>query len=431
MLLVNTCSTIERFDIAADRFPNGPKSILQGRTLAGLSKAVRDYRHQALRKFLCDNDYDAIAIVTSEWLRWATNHTIRALAWERPFLVIITADGKSCAFMSELSRHQIESEIGRDSFWIDEVTFYGESPGAKKYGWILSDWSEMVSESIGDIELASASICADQISEPLKRVASQFSNLNVSVAPEALKRLRWVKHDDEIATMRQAALLSDWAMNVYREKLRPGLLLAEFDYSVAAQLAAESARRLPGENFVIGSMTTMSGAASASPHGDGAPTGKVLENNCVAITGIASQLNGLTVELARPWLIGSPGARAIATFECALAAQTAAIGAAVAGQPVCGIHLAAEKVIESNGYGTHFRLRAAHGIGGPMHDYPEDLAFNERSLFANETYAIEPGLNISNFGTFRFSDTIVVGETEPIQLGESVKDRAQQSLKSY
>ena len=398
--------------------------------MAGLSKVVGAYRHKKLGSFIRENDFDAIAFVSSDWVRWATNHTIRAQAWERPFLVIVTADGRSCAFMSELSRHQIEAEISRCQLWIDSVTFYSEYPGAQKYGWIFPQWSEMVAEAFLELGLSDANICADQISKPLKEVASLFSELRISVAPQTLGCLRWVKHAEEIATMRSASLLSDWAMNVYREELRPGCLLAHLDYLVAAELASESARRLPGENYVIASMITTSGISSASPHGDGAPTGKKLENDCIAITNIATHLNGLTVELARPWLIGSPGARVIDMFESALAAQTAAIDAAVAGRPVSGIHIAAQEVFEGNGYGAHFRLRAAHGIGGPMHDYPEDVAFNHRLLVENETYAIEPGLNVSNVGGFRFSDTIAVGETGPVQLGQATKERAQQSLTS-
>lgn len=152
-----------------------------------------------------------------------------------------------------------------------------------------------------------------------------------------LRSLRWVRHPDEIATMRLCASLSDWVMDVYREELKPGRLLAEVDHLVSARLAAEAARRLTGENCVIGRLLTLSGVSSACPHGDGAPNGKVLEHNTVANSTIVTRLNGLSMELSRPWLIGSPDPRLNRFFDCTLAAQQAGIEAAATGSElICG-----------------------------------------------------------------------------------------------
>ena len=70
--------------------------------------------------------------------------------------------------------------------------------------------------------------------------------------------------------MREAASLADWTQAQYRENIRPGRLVQELDAAMAALAYAEAARRFPGEELQM-SCFTLSGPASAAPHGDGAP----------------------------------------------------------------------------------------------------------------------------------------------------------------
>jgi Xaa-Pro aminopeptidase len=245
---------------------------------------------------------------------------------------------------------------------------------------------------------------------------------------DPLRSLRWIKHPEEIATMRRCASLSDWAVDVYRQQLEPGRLLAEVDFVVSARLAAEAARRHPGENFVIGRLVTHSGPASACPHGDGASNGKVLERDAIAVTTLATRLNGLAMELARPWLVGSPGAQTIRLLDCVRAAQEAAIDAAVAGRAIAGMHKAAQEALDREGLGTQLRLRAGHAIGVAMHDFPENVPFDGRPLLESETYVVEPAIYPPDIGAFRFADAIVIRNTAPELLTRAPKDRAAQSL---
>jgi Xaa-Pro aminopeptidase len=396
--------------------------------LPGLSNAVRAYRLNRMTRFMREHGYDALALTGPDWFEWASNHAVTALSWERPYLLVITAEGRSFALMPELSRHGTAAEQRRGTLWIDRLEYYAESPAAATRGWIATQWREMVVSALQTAGLMRARIAADAVNDALSAATAVLPELKVQKAGPELRSLRWVKHDDEIATMRTCAALSDWAMDLYREELKPGRLLVEVDYLLSARLAVEASHRLPGENFSIGRLLTLSGASSASPHGDGAPNGKVLEADTVAITTIATRLNGMSMELARPWLVGRPAEELIEMFDCTLEAQEACTEAAVAGRAVSGIHSAAQAVFDRAGFGEHLRLRAGHGIGVVMHDFPENVPFDRRLLVEHETYVVEPGLYVSGVGAFRFADAIVVGTSRAERLTRCRNTRVAQTL---
>ena len=97
----------------------------------------------------------------------------------------------------------------------------------------------------------------------------ELANVNAALRPT-----RWVKHAEEVAVMSELADLSAAVMPYYREELRPGRSVQQADAAIAARLHAEAERRFAGANFSIVKATTVAGAASASPHGDGVSCGR-------------------------------------------------------------------------------------------------------------------------------------------------------------
>jgi Xaa-Pro aminopeptidase len=233
--------------------------------------------------------------------------------------------------------------------------------------------------------------------------------------------LRWVKHAEELEVMREAASLSDFVQERYRENIRPGRLVQELDYQMAVCMVEEGARRFPGANLEVMRCWTLSGPASASPHGDGASCGARIKRGDVLVNIVIPRLNGIVVENERTWFAGEPSEDQRRYYEVARAANEAAAGAAVTGRPVSGIDAAAQNVIEAGGCGKFIRHRTGHGMGILGHEYPEDMAFNNRALLENEVYSAEPGIYVYGLGGFRMDDTVVVGRSPEI-LTKAPKD---------
>ncbi|MBU6498073.1 MAG: M24 family metallopeptidase, partial [Rhodospirillales bacterium] len=209
---------------------------------------------------------------------------------------------------------------------------------------------------------------------------------------------------------------------------RPGRLVQELDMAMAAQMAEEGARRFPGEHLEIMRCWTLSGPASAAPHGDGRQSGARIEAGHGMVNIVIPRVNGLVVENERTWFCGTPTPQQVRLFEAATAANEAAAAAAVTGAPVSAIDAAAQGVIEQAGFGAHILHRTGHGIGVIGHEFPEDMAFNNRPLLDREVYSAEPGLYVYGLGGFRHDDTVVVGAV-PEVLTRAPKDLRSQTIR--
>jgi Xaa-Pro aminopeptidase len=192
-------------------------------------------------------------------------------------------------------------------------------------------------------------------------------------------------------------------------------------------MVEEGSRRFPGENLEVMRCWTLSGPASASPHGTGAPNGERIEAGHVLVNIVIPRLNGVVIENERTWFCGKPSDEQIRLFQTAKAANEAAIEQVVTGNPVSGIDAAAQSVIEQAGYADHIKHRTGHGMGLLGHEFPEDMAFNHRKLRANEVYSAEPGIYVYGLGGFRFDDTVVVGD-RPEVVTTAPKDLQSQTV---
>jgi Xaa-Pro aminopeptidase len=394
----------------------------------GLSRQVRDHRFARMQQLMRQEGYDALAFTGADWFEWVSNHPIADQAFERPYLVIVTADGRSFALSSELGSRWLADERARGEAWLDFATHYAESPDNTNREWTAANGPHMFADALRRTGLARARIGIDSISSWLSEAVRMLSDLTLVRASTQLRELRRVKHAEEIATMRRCAALTQWALGVYREELWPGRLLAELDFLVSARLAAEAGRRCAGEVFTIRKLTTTSGPTSAYAD-DGRRADAAVVGNTIAGTTLATRLNGLALELARPWLIGTPAKRVVELFEWTLSAHAASIDALVAGRPISGVHRAARLVFERAGCAANFVLRAGHGIGVIQHDFPVDVPFDDRPLVEHEVYAVEPSLHVGGLGVFRFADTVAVGAAAPDALTTAESDRVALSVR--
>ena len=394
--------------------------------MAFLGTPVRDHRLRLMRDLMDRDGLDALAFTGADFFQFATNFSTDVLPWERPILCVVPRDGAPFAVLNELSTNhwRYAAEDGR--LWVSDAHFYAEHPRATNRLPVASQWPDLVAGLLRRAGLGAARIGTEG-SAILSRAAVLLPRARLEGAVDGMRSLRWVKHADEIALMREVAALSDWVQDRYREAIRPGRMVQEMDMAMAALMAEEGGRRFPGEHLEIMRCWTLSGPASAAPHGDGRQAGAVIERGHGLVNIVIPRVNGLVVENERTWFCGKPTPQQASLFQAAVDASAAAAAAAVTGAPVCGIDAAAQAVIERAGYGAHVLHRTGHGMGLLGHEFPEDMAFNTRPLLANEVYSAEPGLYVFGLGGFRNDDTVVVGDA-PEVLTRAPMDLASQTV---
>ena len=394
--------------------------------MAFLGTAVRDYRFGLMRALMDREGLDAIALTGADFFQFATNFSTDVQTWERPIVCVLPRDGEAFVILNELSTNHWRYAAEDQRLWVSDAEFYAEHPRLGARVPLASQWPEMVAAKLKQAGLGSARIGADGGGKLAKAVAL-LPKAKLEILVAEIRALRWVKHPEEIALMREIASLSDWVQDRYRENIRPGRQVQELDMAMAALMAEEGGRRFAGEHLEIMRCWTLSGPASAAPHGDGRQAGAKIETGHGMVNIVIPRVNGLVVENERTWFCGKPTPQQVKLFDAASAANEAAAAAAVTGSPVSAIDAAAQAVIERAGFGAHILHRTGHGIGVIGHEFPEDMAFNTRPLLEREVYSAEPGLYVFGLGGFRHDDTVVVGAV-PEVLTKAPKDLKSQTI---
>jgi Xaa-Pro aminopeptidase len=398
-----------RLDVTVATVPSEAEATVTTRAHWIPNQVVED-RICALQSWLAEHDFAAYAVTGTENAAYLSGWRPDVEPWERPIVMLVPRRGAATLVLHELSVHGVRMARDRGTLVVDDVAFYVERPTPAGGARSRSDWGALVAERLSALGLpADARIACDAKPRYLDEVAGEAPDLRWTVAPQPLVDARAVKSADELALMRAAAALTDYGQTVFRELARPGELMAEVDAETVRRMRVEGARRLPGSD-VTARCFSLTGPASAAPHGTGAGSDARIERGHGIVNIIIASLGGYHVENERTLFVGDPNPEQRRAYACAFEAQAAAVAACRPGEPIAGIDRAALAVIERHGFAEHVFHRAGHGIGLRGHDLPEDMAFNERPLRAGEVYTIEPGIYLWGVGGFRIDDTVVVAD---------------------
>jgi Xaa-Pro aminopeptidase len=370
-------------------------------------------RQRRVRQYLKDHDCQALLVTDPHHFYMLTGFHLDVEPWERPVAAVIPADTAPFLIMNELSTHHLMMAKERGTLAVTDYGIYVEHPRTVNRTYTRDTWIDLLASKLRASGFRRGTLAADRVGA-FNTLRSHLAGLSeLSDASAFLVDMRQRKYPAELEIMRLAAALTDWGQDRYMEVVRPGMLVVEVDLEIARQIAVEGASRFPQDRLEV-RVWSLSGPASASPHGTGADSGMRIERGDGVVNIIIVRLNGLVVENERTLFVGPPRTdlqrRA---YEAATAANLAAIEQFVEGTPVAEVDAAAQRTIEQHGFGDHIMHRTGHGMGIAGHEFPEDMAFNYRPLQEHEVYSCEPGIYIYGVGGFRQDDTVVVGKTHP------------------
>ncbi len=222
----------------------------------------------------------------------------------------------------------------------------------------------------------------------------------VPLAAPLVEPLRGIKDDDELAIMREAALLGCRLFDHLLAFLRPGI--AEFE--VAAELEYQ-ARRLGAEGMSFETIVA-SGPRSALPHGR-ATIAKLPRKGFVTLDfGIIRE--GYCSDMTRTVHLGKPSAKERAAYQAVLEAQESAVAAVSGGVRCADVDEAARSVLRNAGLAEAFSHSTGHGVGLEIHESPRIGAGQTARLAAGMVITIEPGVYLPGEFGIRIEDMVAV-----------------------
>jgi Xaa-Pro dipeptidase len=353
---------------------------------------VRKERWERLLAEVDNAGLSGIALMPGPNLFYMTG--LRMGLSERPTLCVITRDGNVTFLMPKLEARkgdaisaQLSDEGVQAAFSV--VSFSDEEgPGgafAGVFGQAGLNWGfEFRSMRLLEFSLISGALPGVQWTD----------------AGEIMRKLRMIKDESELLSMRKACRLADLGADIAKKLLAPGRRAGDIVREIERQLKADGAQAV--------GMALATGVDTALPHA-GTSTGQIAEGD-VAWLDLTVCVDGYWGDITRSYAIGDIGPEMKRVYRVVLEANDAARTKATPGMSGAEVDALAREVIESYGYGDYFIHRTGHGLGLEVHEDPYIVASNTSPLPVGSTFTIEPGVYIPGKGGIRIEDDVVMTE---------------------
>ncbi len=218
---------------------------------------------------------------------------------------------------------------------------------------------------------------------------------------------RIVKSARELELMQHA---SDITIAAYKETVKhiePGMR--------GSDISALS-RQAHAALGVSGSLGTMIGVVSSSPHGS--IVEPVLEDGMIVLMDGGCNVHNYASDISRTFVFGQHTGEQEEVWNLEKKAQAAGFAAAQLGAPQENVDIAARKVITDAGYGPGYKTpglphRTGHGIGLDMHEWGNAVLGNKRPLEPGMCFSIEPTVAIPGKFGVRLEDCCYMTESGP------------------
>jgi Xaa-Pro dipeptidase len=313
---------------------------------------------------------------------------------ERPALCVIAQDGKVTFLLPKLEERkgeavssQLSGEGVEASFTV--VSFSDEEGPAGAFSRVFTGSGSRWGFEFRTMRLLELSL-----------ITAAVPGLEWRDAGEIMKKLRMIKDESELESMRKACRLADLGADIARKLLSPGKRATDIVREIDMQLKAEGAQSV--------GMSLATGVDTALPHAR-TSTREIREGD-VAWLDLTVCVDGYWGDITRSYAIGDIGPEMKRVYRVVLEANEAARTKAKPGMSGAEVDALARETIESYGYGDYFVHRTGHGLGLEVHEDPYVVASNTSPLPVGSTFTIEPGIYIPGKGGIRIEDDVVMTE---------------------
>jgi Xaa-Pro aminopeptidase len=230
----------------------------------------------------------------------------------------------------------------------------------------------------------------------------QLREGGVDTVPQSglVERLRAVKEPGEIATIREAAAISDKVFTALAEEQFTGRTELQLAWRVRELFHEHGASELAFDTIVAAADN------GASPHADVRDV-EIPANTLVTIDA-GCRVDGYASDCTRTFATGDlPDALARA-YEVCLEAELAGLEAYGPGVSGRNADAAARDLITAAGFGENFGHGLGHGIGLEVHEQPAARAESTDTFEAGNVISCEPGIYLPDVGGVRIEDMVLI-----------------------
>ncbi|WP_245590537.1 M24 family metallopeptidase [Aneurinibacillus terranovensis] len=218
-----------------------------------------------------------------------------------------------------------------------------------------------------------------------------------------VEKLRLIKTPEEIAIIKEAALIADQTFMHILTFIQPGM--------TELQVANEMEFYMRSHGAVSSSFDTIvaSGPRSALPHG--VASDKVIGKGDMITLDFGAYYKGYCSDITRTIAVGEPDEKLKEIYSIVLKAQLHGVNHIKPGMSGIEADALTRDMIKEAGYGEYFGHSTGHGIGLEIHEGPALSVKGENILHPGMVVTCEPGIYLPGVGGVRIEDDIVITET--------------------
>ena len=223
-----------------------------------------------------------------------------------------------------------------------------------------------------------------------------------------LAGIRATKSAEEIEILRQAARITEAALDATITDIRPGMTEIELRNRFNLEMLRAGAEG-PGFDSLV-----VSGPRGFLQHA--APSDRAIVPGDPFLLDVGARYRGYTADITRTFVLGPVSDEFAAIYKIVREANAAGRGAAVPGATAEEVDQATRSVIERAGYAEMFIHGTGHGIGLDVHEPPRIAPGDNTILRPGMVFTIEPGIYVTGKFGVRIEDDIAITESGNDQL---------------
>jgi Xaa-Pro dipeptidase len=308
---------------------------------------------------------------------------------ERVLGVVVLPEGEPFMVCPGMERSQ-----AKGAGWTYEIVGYSDSE---------DPWAKMQEALAGLGVTAASSIAVEKETLPYARgekLLGMFNDSKLVGAEVLLNELRLIKEESELETLREAARLADYGVEVGVAALKEGVTEMEVLAKIEYELKKKGISQMSFSTMVL------FGEKAGQPHGK--PGLRKLQKGDFVLFDLGVVLDGYCSDITRTVAFGDLDEKRREIYDTVLQAQLKALEASKPGTRIGDLDVIARNHITEAGYGDNFPHRIGHGLGIDVHEFPSMSDNNDGVLREGMTYTIEPGIYIDDIGGVRIEDDVVV-----------------------
>lgn len=224
--------------------------------------------------------------------------------------------------------------------------------------------------------------------------------MRVRDASALFAALRMTKDAAEVDAMRRAARVLESSIEALIPEMRVGKTERELAARWQWLMFEHGADAIPDAPIVA------SGPNTAQPHTTS--TARAIEQGDLLLLDGWCTVDGYYGDITRTFAVGALSDELKQIYDAVLRANHAGRAAVKPGAQCQDVDRAARAVIRDAGYGEYFLHRTGHGLGLEVHEAPNMVEGDTRTLAPSMTFTVEPGIYLAGKGGVRIEDDIVV-----------------------